>query len=338
MQPLVEHLLANFTFPQGSAPQIAAEPKVRANEKTGKRQRSPPAPKMRSAPSEVVRRRSQDGPSRIRKAVSLGATAVKQEPAAPSESSDAHSIPGGGMCACSGNCGRQPCKKNSNERRPCTTRSNSTGSSICASYAVAAGSYCRHCTCESDGCSKARNKLKTRWCHAHGVLLQRMDYAVPQGGRSFQPDHSLAMKCVLRSNYLLPLLVPDDNAAWQDIGREFNRPVAGSLMNPIGVVICLMAHSIKWPLAIRHFQKTLRNFSAAISGNRSPSAVSPITAAHIVTAFRDAILWVDGKELRNMHDGLSVSRRSHATSGIIMAGKDLGLLDCVPETASQKIK
>jgi len=146
------------------------------------------------------------------------------------------------------------------------------------------------------------------------------------------------MKCVLRSNYLLPLLVPDDNAAWQDIGREFNSPVAGSLMNPIGIVVCVMAHSIKWPPAVRHFHKTLKTIAAAISGNRSPSAVSPITAAHIVTAYRDAILWVNGKELRKMHDGLSVARRSHATSGIVMAGKELGMLECVPETVNPEDK
>jgi hypothetical protein len=33
-----------------------------------------------------------------------------------------------------------------------------------------------------------------------------------------------------------------------------------------------------------------------------------------------------------------VGQRSHATSGIIMAGKDLGMLECVPETVSPEDK
>ena len=37
-----------------------------------------------------------------------------------------------------------------------------------------------------------------------------------------------------------------------------------------------------------------------------------------------------------MHHGLSVSKRSHATSGIVMAGKDLGMLECVLGPANRE--
>ena len=74
-----------------------------------------------------------------------------------------------------------------------------------------------------------------------------------KGAQSFVPGMSLAMMVVCRGNYLLEALDPADNIAWQELCKAFSETVVGSPMPPAGVVVCLIAHVIRWPPAIRFF-------------------------------------------------------------------------------------
>ena len=145
-----------------------------------------------------------------------------------------------GTCSCSGNCGREPCKKHSNASRT----ASAVQRSICAGVAAEGSSFCKHCQCEMDGCSKGINKSTKRWCKQHGDIFRTGDYFIKNASQAFIPDITLALQCVCRANYLLEALDPDDNIAWQEFCKTFNEPVVGSSMLPVGVVVCLIAHAI----------------------------------------------------------------------------------------------
>ena len=86
-------------------------------------------------------------------------------------------------------------------------------------------------------------------------------------------------------------------------------------MIPSGTIVFLLAHALKWPPAVRHYQRTLR----------SATQTATIIAVHIVDAYYDAVLWVDGKALTRMHDVLSRAGKAHATTGLAMTALQLGV-------------
>ena len=124
---------------------------------------------------------------------------------------------------------------------------------------------------------------------------------------------------VLRLNYLHPQLDPDDNVAFQEVCQTFNEPKAGSLMDPVGVAILVLAHALKWPPVVRHYLDTLRGLMSLLSVGRANATI-------IVDAFYDAASWSDGKPLAGMHAVLSVAGRAHAVSGVAVAAGQLGLV------------
>ena len=170
--------------------------------------------------------------------------------------------------------------------------------------------------------SRARSsgkKQSRRWCLAHTEEFEKSDFATAQGGREFEADESLLWKVVLRLNFLHPLLDPDDNVAFQEVCREFNAPKAGSRMDPVGVVILVLAHALKWPPVVRHFQAYLRNLI-------TPRLPIQATPSILADALYDAVRWADGKPLKAMHAILSVAKRSHALSGVAIAASQLGIV------------
>ena len=86
-------------------------------------------------------------------------------------------------------------------------------------------------------------------------------------------------------------------------------------MEADGIVILALAHTIKWPCAVRYFHKMLIQ-----------SGCRPLTCTVFVDAFHETVKFFDGKALKKMHVGLSVARRSHAMSGIIRAALMLGVI------------
>ena len=97
-------------------------------------------------------------------------------------------------------------------------------------------------------------------------------------------------------------------------------------MRSDGIVICVMAHAIKWPPAIRHFHRGLLQIVRR-----------PIKAAEIVTAYHEAVKWADGKTLKNMHAGLSIAKRSHATSGLMVTAKQLRLITPIVKSKAEDV-
>ena len=158
--------------------------------------------------------------------------------------------------------------------------------------------------------------MTRRWCKSHARDFKEHDFATPKGPRAFPEESTLAWKVLLRTNYLLELLDPDDNVAFQEICSEFNTPRVGEPMDPHGAVICLLANTIKCPPAIRFFQRSLRE-DVATGG---PNAKS------IVNAFYETVRWADGKPFTEMHAILSVAGRAHAVSGLDVSAGQLGIL------------
>ena len=216
-------------------------------------------------------------------------------------------------CRCSGNCGLQPCTSRLNARR---TRGCAQ---ICENFADVDGGFCHSCQCERESCIKQRQKDSKRWCKSCERKYKKSDFVTAQGSRSFEVADSPAWKVVCRLNFLHKLLEPDDNVAWQEICRLFNAPEVGNPMDPIGVVILVLAHALKWPPVVRHFRDILK-------GRMSPSSLGLATAAILVDAFYEAIVWADGKCLVAMHDILSVAGRAHSCSGAAVTAQQLGLI------------
>ena len=221
------------------------------------------------------------------------------------------------MCACSGNCGLQPCTFRLNRKR------HHDVAHICENRVRDKYGFCRSCQCEQESCAKQRQKQTKRWCASCARELSKSDFATAQGGRQFDEDDSVVWKVVLRLNHLYPHLDPDDNVAFQEACREFNEPKAGSLMDPLGIVILVIAHALKWPPVVRHFRSTLRDFIGR------PSFVRASASIHLVDAIYDAVQWADGKRLTAMHAALSVAGRCHALTGVAVAAGQLGIVSSI---------
>ena len=119
--------------------------------------------------------------------------------------------------------------------------------SICAMPRAHNSKYCIHCQCEFKDCNKPAGKATKRWCNTHAVSFGKADYCTEVRTHSFLPDMSLEVRSILRANYLLQHLEPDDSVAWEALCKEFNEAVAGSPMKPCGIVVCVMGNAIKWP-------------------------------------------------------------------------------------------
>ena len=124
---------------------------------------------------------------------------------------------------------------------------------------------------------------------------------------------------ILRLNFLHSHLDPDDNFAFQEVCFEFNKPRVGNPMDPIGVVILILAHALKWPPVVRQYRTFLRVSMASMSSASSPAAI-------LVDAFYDAVVWAHGRPLAAMHAVLSVAGRCHALSGVAVCAGELGLV------------
>ena len=149
----------------------------------------------------------------------------------------------------------------------------------------------------------------------HAEESQQHDFVAPKGPRDFPEGASLEWKVILRTNYLETHLDPEDNVAFQEVCGEFNTPEVGNRMDPYGVVVLVLAHALKWPPAVRHFQSTLRELIR--TKGRRPKT--------LVDAFYNTVLWADKKTLQEMHRILSVAGRAHAVTGLAMTACQLGI-------------
>ena len=98
-------------------------------------------------------------------------------------------------------------------------------------------------------------------------------------------------------------------------------------MRSDGIVICVMAHAIKWPPGIREFRRILLE-----------KLSRPINAEQLVIAYHETVSWADGKMLKKMHVGLSVGGQAHATTGLMITAKQLGLITPSPKTKAEDVE
>ena len=196
---------------------------------------------------------------------------------------------------------------------------------ICPAFAPMEGGYCRNCRCERAGCMRPKNASSRRWCKSHyrdatyfdNDVLKEKDFATTVANYSFPAWANDPWKVVLRTNFLHDLLLPDDNEAWQEVCLAQSMPAVGRRMSPVGIVQLVIAHAIKWPPAVRHFNSKLIELAPMETSQER----------WIVDALYDTVLWADKLPLKEMHAVLSVSQRSHAVSGLAVNAAKLGLLD-----------
>ena len=142
------------------------------------------------------------------------------------------------------------------------------------------------------------------------------DFVSPKGPGTFPTNASLEWRVFLRTNFLHSQLEPEDNIAFQEVCSEFNGPKAGRAMDPHGIVICVLAHALKWPPAVRHYQCRLRKLIAT-------QGCQPGT---LVDAFYETVFWADDKPLTEMHHILSAAGRAHALTGLAVTAQQLGII------------
>ena len=163
------------------------------------------------------------------------------------------------FCRCTGNCGLQPCTQRLNSRRSKDNKEQQ----ICENQVDTNGQFCNRCRCEAEGCAMQRQYINRRFCTNHTKEFAMSDFVSPKGPGTFPTNASLEWRVFLRTNFLHSQLDPEDTIAFQEVCSEFNEPKAGRAMDPHGIVICVLAHALKWPPAVRHYQSTLRKLLAA---------------------------------------------------------------------------
>ena len=200
-------------------------------------------------------------------------------------------------CACSGNCGLQPCSTRLNSRR------SLTDVQICENLVDVGEKYCPSCRCDRESCTLPRSKHNRRWCTACAKTLMDSDFATSKGCGVFDETDSAMWKVVVRLNYLFQHLDPEDNVAFQEVCMAYNEPKAGSRMDPIGLVILVIVHALKWPPVVRYFSKT--DVLQDLLWRRPLSHA--IMSSLLVDALYDAVTWCDQKRFTNMHAVLSIA-------------------------------
>ena len=224
-----------------------------------------------------------------------------------------------GMCDCSGNCGNPDCTFNQN-----ANRSRETAERICSAIKVSDSKFCLVCECEVIGCHspKSRQHGCTRWRIVHARNCAASDFATKIRGHTFHSAMTMPQRFVARANFCLPHLDPEDYVAWNEVLQLWCPPGAGSDMRPHGVAVMFLAHAIKYPPMMRRYSQMLLERAP----DHQPGALV------IAQAFWDLLVWSNGQRLPSMHKGLSGNKRSHASSGLIMAAMQLGMFESCEES------
>ena len=90
-------------------------------------------------------------------------------------------------------------------------------------------------------------------------------YSSPFGLERFPRDSPAWMKAVLRMNFILPHVLPDDSTALMELASAVGA-CAGGELRPMDALMLFMGHAIKWPGSVRHF-------TGMVTASRPESAV-----------------------------------------------------------------
>ncbi len=282
----------------------------------------------------------------------------RQHPLA-SEGETEHAVVGD-VCGCSGNCGRQNCKRGLNRRR------TSRGQFPLCTNRPSGGNLCELCQCQMHSCTRARSKRIEggRWCLEHGRLFlhqghrrhvtahgeQRSERCwddnlrfVAQFGfvlRYFTPEAFTTGQDFISKCLGLPPVV-DASALLQAGSPAIGAKVAGSPAADFGslsparpdlvgpsvskrarVVWAFLGHAMKWPPAVRYWEEILQE-------------EQPVTATAIVKGLEEVLRKCSGERWKEMFEAMNVGI-DYAVGGLTVLCTQLGMLEKVSGGSSDE--
>ena len=230
------------------------------------------------------------------------------------------------LCSCSGNCGRKGCRIHQNQRR-----ANQETTTICSLEPAEGQTLCSKCQCEVDGCRQPRNKtFAQRWCSTHADFKNipcQTQYVNKYGIHKYDKSWPLSVQMVARMAFVLDRITPTDGVAWMSFCSQVCKPQVGAPISAMQFAWCFIAHALKWPPAVDQ----LRNLIQESAAELPPSA-------RIIAAVRQVILWAHGKPLKKMHAEMSSVGRMDAQTGLVICGKNLGLLTALRDFREESME
>ena len=172
-----------------------------------------------------------------------------------------------------------------------------------------------------DGCTGVISKTSWRWCPTHSTRFADIgdrEYVNQFGRHAVSVGTPLLPEVVMRIGWLYERMLPWDFVELLRVIAAACPAQAGALLTPVGFARVFLAHAIKWPPLVRKWLLDTADSK---------------TAADFVEAYVGLLRAANGVPYHAMHDGMS-SKRMHCTTGIVMHGKQLGLLlPADPETS-----
>lgn len=238
----------------------------------------------------------------------VAASASFLEPAAASP------MPNGSACACCSNsCWLPACVARARKRSRYGLGAQQVAP--CPNAPVVGTMFCAACTCAAPGChNKTRNRTRFcegKKCPSAGMASRPGDFINAFGLQSIPGDWLPPLHIAAKLGWLFPEMPPLDFVAFRKLVEQLtaNRP-----LEPASVVALFLAHCLKWPPAIQEYASFL---------SKGPDELTP---GGMLAAFCHALLAMDGRPFKVMHDSMS-SGRLHSKTGAAVNGQWLGLLD-----------
>lgn len=221
-------------------------------------------------------------------------------------------------CECRGACGHRDHKRRQNLKLR-----GDLSIQICTTVLSGRpGRYCDRCSCELAGCDNLRltgKQGRYRWCqkHAHQMKCQRGEYSIPSGKYRFEATWPPDVKLLARIAHILPMVEPTDLTVLRDWVKELGALTPGEPLDAVKFAAIFVAHLIKWPPVVGHFQTCFRQVETA-------------TAEDFVALYRSCIRWASdqrGDAWKRMFLRMNgTQNRMDASSGLVVHGSRLGLL------------
>jgi hypothetical protein len=243
-------------------------------------------------------------------------------------------------CQCPGMCGAKACDARRN-------RNHRYGETVaCPELPVPERAYCSFCLCEVSDCPGPRHR--SRWCKKHASYYRddgdSRRYSNPFLAKAPLPSKwSLELQVTAKLHYALPHMTPDDLTVLLDWA-----PVAE--LTPQYLVALFLAHSLKWPHAVRSFiaavgpavspamagwESDAGGVAPAMAGRESDAGgANAAVARQFAAAYRQAILAHNGLQVKGMFDRMNTGLM-HAQTGLAVQGAELGILLADPPPRSR---
>jgi hypothetical protein len=140
--------------------------------------------------------------------------------------------------------------------------------------------------------------------------------------RKFPPQWPSVLKVVARLNFLLPSTLPDDVVACTSLHAEQSEPI-----HHVWILCVFLAQTIKWPPAVMRFYEELGLPTiAGYAPPRGGGKWQEHTGKSLRQAYRQVILWADGRDFGTMLGRMNGGGLQDAQTGLAVNAVALGFL------------